>query len=177
LNAFVWSIFVNYFPSIAQYFILFTQDPSSASPGTTRNVWKFTQKPETTIELEILNYLERANRGPKDIDVLEYWRGQSKILPKLATLARYIFCLPTTRGSNEKFIVKPGDIIQPRRTLLDCADTEKLIFCHENYFQLRPFVSSWELDDAEYISGSDTSGSSLSDSELGDEPGNSDTRY
>jgi len=120
LNAFVWSIFVNYFPSIAQYFILFTQDP---------------------------------------------------------TLARYIFCLPTTRGSNEKFIVKPGDIIQPRRTLLDCADPEKLIFCHENYFQLRPFVSSWELDDAEYISGSDTSGSSLSDSELGDEPGNSDTRY
>jgi len=93
------------------------------------------------------------------------------------TLARYIFCLPTTRGSNEKFIVKPGDIIQPRRTLLDCADTEKLIFCRENYFQLRPFVSSWELDNAEYFSGSDSSGSSLSDSELRDEPGNSCIRY
>jgi hypothetical protein len=145
---------------------LFIQGPSS------------TEKPQATLENEILYYRTVAMRSPDvNVDVLEYWRGQSKTLPQLATLARYIFCLPTTRGSNEKFIVKPGDIIQPRRTLLDCADPEKLIFCHENYFQLRPFVSSWELDDAEYISGSDTSGSSLSDSELGDEPGNSDTRY
>jgi hypothetical protein len=157
---------------------LFIQGTSSACEVTSWNVCRFAQKPEATIEDEISHYLEKAYKGPdKDLDVLDYWHGYRKILPKLATLARYIFCLPTTRGSNEKFIVKPGDIIQPRRTLLDCADTEKLIFCHENYFQLRPFVSSWELDNAEYFSGSDSSGSSLSDSELRDEPGNSCIRY
>jgi len=97
---------------------LFIQGTSSACEVTSWNVCRFAQKPEATIEDEISHYLEKAYKGPdKDLDVLDYWHGYRKILPKLATLARYIFCLPTTRGSNEKFIVKPGDIIQPRLVL------------------------------------------------------------
>jgi len=90
---------------------LFIQGTSSACEVTSWNVCRFAQKPEATIEDEISHYLEKAYKGPdKDLDVLDYWHGYRKILPKLATLARYIFCLPTTRGSNEKFIVKPSCI-------------------------------------------------------------------
>ncbi len=76
------------------------------------------------------------------IDVLKYWRDWQSEMPRLANLARYIFCIPTTSGSTEKFIVTTGDVINPVRALVDCDDAEKIIFCHQNYFQLKPFLSS-----------------------------------
>ena len=140
---------------------MFIQGPSS------------TKKPQATLENEILYYRTVAMRSPDvNVDVLEYWRGQSKTLPQLATLARYIVCLPTSSGNPDIIGMTRGDIIQPGQNPLNSADPERFIFCHENFFKLRPFVTTWELDEAENFSGSDTSGSSLSDSEQRDEQGN-----
>ena len=130
----------------------------------------------TCIEEELTLYLEKPERGvTPEIDVLDYWYDNRKMLPRLATLARYILCLPMTSGSTEKFVHTAGDIINPVRTLTDSAEAEKIVFCRKNYFQLRPVLSSGEMTTSDYVSGDnddDASGSSLSDSDLGEKPGN-----
>jgi hypothetical protein len=114
-----------------------------------------------------------VKKEKEKIDVLNYWRKGQSEMPHLANLARYIFCIPTTSGSTEKFIVTPGDVINPVRALVDSDDAEQIIFCRQNYFQLKPFLSSWKLDFFEHASDSDDSGSSLSDSDLQEKRGNS----
>ena len=128
----------------------------------------------SSVENELAFYVNITEIGMTvDIDVLKYWREWQSKMPRLANLARYIFCIPTTSGSTEKFIVTPGDVINPVRALVDSDDAEQIIFCRQNYFQLKPFLSSWKLDFFEHASDSDDSGSSLSDSDLQEKRGNS----
>jgi len=114
------------------------------------------------IEEEIAYYLEKA-KWVNDIyvHVLKYWYNYPKKMPHLANLARHIFCIPTTSEYTA------GDFINPVKSLLDCPDAENLFFCRINYFQLKPSISSWQLDDVDCVSSSD------SDSE----PGNSYIRF
>ena len=128
----------------------------------------------SSVENELAFYVNITEIGmTATTDVLKYWREWQSEMPHLANLARYIFCIPTTSGSTEKFIVTPGDVINPVRALVDSDDAEKIIFCRQNYFQLKPFLSSWKLDFFEHASDSDDSGSSLSDSDLQEKRGNS----
>ena len=128
----------------------------------------------SSVENELAFYVNITEIGmTATTDVLKYWREWQSEMPHLANLARYIFCIPTTSGSTEKFIVTPGDVINPVRALVDSDDAEQIIFCRQNYFQLKPFLSSWKLDFFEHASDSDDSGSSLSDSDLQEKRGNS----
>jgi hypothetical protein len=114
------------------------------------------------IEEEIAYYLEKA-KWVNDIyvHVLKYWYNYPKKMPHLANLARHIFCIPTTSEYTA------GDFINPVKSLLDCPDAENLFFSRINYFQLKPSISSWQLDNVDCVSSSD------SDSE----PGNSHIRF
>lgn len=122
----------------------------------TENREALTRTSKEEIEQEIAYYLEQAE-GTDDmnINVLKYWHNYRKKMPHLATLARHIFCIPTTTEYTA------GDFIHPVKSLLDCPNAEKLFFCRINYFQLRPSISSWQLDDVDCVSSSD------SDSERG----------
>ena len=87
----------------------------------------------------------------------EWWCGRScveillpQIMPHLACLERHIVCLPII------FEYTAEDFINPVESLLGCADAEKLYFWWINYFQLRPFISSWQLDNVDYVSSSDS---------------------
>ena len=56
----------------------------------------------TSIEKELALYIKKPEKGmTTDIDVLDYWYNYRKMLPSLATLARYIICLLTTSGSTK----------------------------------------------------------------------------
>ncbi len=55
------------------------------------------------IELELDSYLKvlPVSRGA-DIDILEYWKCQEKVLPLLSNLARRYFCIPVSSASSER---------------------------------------------------------------------------
>jgi len=123
---------ITLFLKIAIYFILFIR----ASQPTAWNVFQLTQNckafarqgpgSRTSIEEKLTVYIEKLEKGrTTDIDVCDYWYDYEKMLPCLATLARYILCLLTTSGSTEKFVLTAGDIINTVQTHSDCAEAEK----------------------------------------------------
>lgn len=81
---------------------------------------------------------------PKDVvdsfDILEFWKNNSKTLPKLAQLSRKILCIPATSVSSERAFSHAGILVNAKRSSLGPSVINKTLFIHDNYSLIKKFV-------------------------------------
>jgi len=100
----------------------------------------------TPIEKEIDTYLTVLPKSTRvDLDILDYWKNQEKLLPLLAKVARTYCGLPVSSASSERMFSTAGNVITSGRTLLNTEKAEQLIYIHDNYWLVSPFIKKWKL--------------------------------
>jgi len=106
-----------------------------------------TEQTMTPIEREISIWRDATpveqNVG---LDILEYWRGQETRLPLLASLAKATLAIQVTSASSERVFSEGGNVVRKTRTLLNPDNAEMLVFIHDNYDKLEPFVQQWKTN-------------------------------
>ena len=80
-----------------------------------------------------------------DLDILTYWKSQEKVLPLPAKVARKYCGIPLTSASSERLFSTAGNVITSGRTLLNTEKAEQLIFIHDNYWEVEPYIKSWKI--------------------------------
>ena len=81
---------------------------------------------------EVKNYLSlRTDRETMD-NILQWWKGQEKSLPRLARLARRLLCVPASSAASERAFSAAGCTITQRRTALDPDTVDKILFMKSN---------------------------------------------
>ena len=65
-------------------------------------------------------------------DILQWWKDNSHILPKLSILARKIFAIPASSASSERCFSSAGFLIQERRSSLKPEIVDAILFLHNN---------------------------------------------
>jgi hypothetical protein len=100
----------------------------------------------TPIEKEIDTYLTVLPKSTRvDLDILDYWKNQEKLLPLLAKVARTYCGLPVSSASSERMFSTAGNVITSGRTLLNTEKAEQLIYIHDNYWLVSPVIKKWKL--------------------------------
>ena len=64
----------------------------------------------------------------KDFTLLEFWKSQETVLPKLAALARKVFGVPAGSSSSERLFSNAGNIFAVKRTSLSPEKLDDLLF-------------------------------------------------
>lgn len=104
------------------------------------------QRETSAIEKEIETYLHVLPRHTRnDLDILTYWKSQEKVLPLLAKVARKYCGIPLTSASSERLFSTAGNVITSGRTLLNTEKAEQLIFIHDNYWEVEPYIKNWKI--------------------------------
>lgn len=108
---------------------------------------------KTKIEIELEKWLQQTavERDP-ELDILSYWKGKSKELPLLGKLARNNLGIQVTSSSSERLFSEGGQVATNRRPLLASSQCEKLVFIHENFESLSPYLKKWKTDIKDFIS-------------------------
>ena len=108
-------------------------------------------EPLEPIDRELTTWL-KGTKLEKDVslDILAFWRDQEARLPLLASLAKDILAMQMTSASSERVFSEGGHVVTKQRTLLNPGNAEMLIFVHDNYDQLEPFVKNWKTNIKEF---------------------------
>ena len=64
----------------------------------------------------------------KDFTLLQFWKSQETVLPKLAALARKVFGVPAGSSSSERLFRNAGNIFAVKRTSLSPEKLDNLLF-------------------------------------------------
>lgn len=97
---------------------------------------------DRALEEEIHKYFI-TQIGKEDIenfDILQFWKNNSKSLPKLARLAKKILCIPATSVSSERAFSYAGILISAKRSSLGPSVIDKTLFLHDNYSLIKRTV-------------------------------------
>jgi hypothetical protein len=98
---------------------------------------------KSPIELEITRYLELTPKASSaDVDVLAWWKAQASQLPLMAEMARKVLAIPASSSSSERVFSTSGDVVTAKRTNLDPATVERLVFYHDNWQKV--VVKNWD---------------------------------
>lgn len=81
---------------------------------------------QSTNEVDL--YLTRIDAD--DDDPLEWWKRNSTLFPKLAVLAKRVFCVPASNAASECTFSAAGSLISDRRTPQRVND---ILTIHCNY--------------------------------------------
>lgn len=87
------------------------------------------EKP-SCLEEEITKFTHSAHTNE---DVLEFWRKNNHLYPRLAIVAKAILAIPITSASAESSFSIAGCLIRSRRASLAPHRVEKVLFVHDNY--------------------------------------------
>jgi KRAB domain-containing zinc finger protein len=121
--------------------------PSSSSASRTKGKGIY-----RSIEHEIQIYQEVAETTTDVyVNIIEYWKRQQELLPRLASVAREILSIPATSASSERCFSAAGNVVTAERTLLDSERAEELIFIHNNYSTLSKIVKRWRLQESDFL--------------------------
>jgi len=71
----------------------------------------------------------------EDANVLDYWKGYSDHMPRLASLARRIYNIPLGSVTSYMGSSTAEIVLTESTTLLDSDRAEENIYCKENYFR------------------------------------------
>ena len=104
------------------------------------------------------------------LDILEFWKGQESRLPLLASLAKDTLAIQVTSASSERVFSEGGNVVSKKRTLLNPENAEMLVFIHDNYDSLEPFIGQWKTQIKDFTYGEDED----QDIELGSDKDNTD---
>jgi len=98
------------------------------------------------IDKELDHWLRSVPKSDRtDLDILEYWKSKETDLPLLAQVAKKYYGIPITSASSERLFSAAGNVITSSRTLLNTDKAEQLIFIHDNFWLLEPFMDSWKV--------------------------------
>jgi hypothetical protein len=98
------------------------------------------------IDKELDHWLRSVPKADRtDLDILDYWKSKETDLPLLAQVAKKYYSIPITSASSERLFSAAGNVITSSRTLLNTEKAEQLIFIHDNYWLLEPFMDSWKV--------------------------------
>lgn len=63
-------------------------------------------------------------------DILQWWRTHSDCFPKLATIAKRVFCIPVTSAASERNFSKAGLLITQRRSTIGPDHVNDILLIH-----------------------------------------------
>lgn len=82
---------------------------------------------------EVDAYLKHKSTMPDDRHILEFWKHNVKLFPKVARLAQKILCVPAFSVSYESAFSVSGRTLENRRTSLGTASVNALLFISSNF--------------------------------------------
>ena len=91
-----------------------------------------------SIKSELKVFLE-TRACEEDEDIMQWWGANARTFPKLARVARKIFCIPASSTSSERTFSSAGRVVTDRRTNLEPDLVEKVVFIKENLLKLRNY--------------------------------------
>jgi hAT family C-terminal dimerisation region len=98
------------------------------------------------IDKELDHWLRSVPKAERtDLDILDYCKSKETDLPLLAKVAKKYYGIPITSASSERLFSAAGNVITSARTLLNTEKAEQLIFIHDNYWTLEPFMDTWKV--------------------------------
>lgn len=68
----------------------------------------------------------------KGVDMMDFWRDNRSVLPKMFWLARRILCIPASSAASERVFSAAGRLLEKRRTNLAPDSVNSLLFLNSN---------------------------------------------
>ena len=104
-------------------------------------------EPLEPIDRELNTWL-KGTIQEKDVslDILAFWLDQEARLPFLASLAKEILAVQMMSASSERVFSEGSNVVTKQRTLLNPDNAKMLMYIHDNYDQLKPFVKNWKTN-------------------------------
>ena len=68
----------------------------------------------------------------KDVEIMQFWRDNKLLFPKLFRVARKVLCVPATSAASERVFSTAGRLLDKRRTTLSPDNVNSLLFLHSN---------------------------------------------
>lgn len=82
------------------------------------------------LEEEVTKFMLSAHIND---DVLEFWRKNQHVYPRLAVVSKAILAVPITSASSESAFSIAGCLVRSRRASIAPHRVEKVLFVHDNY--------------------------------------------
>lgn len=82
-------------------------------------------------------YIEKARTALNRQDVIEFWRKNTKDLPKLARIAQAVHSISPTSAICERAFSASGILINQKTSRIHPERVKKYLFVHANYELLR----------------------------------------
>jgi len=80
---------------------------------------------------EVTAYVQ-ARVDASSRDILAWWKENLYQFPKLATLARQVFAIPSSSAASERSFSAAGCTVSERRTALSPDTVDNILFVHSN---------------------------------------------
>lgn len=126
------------------------------------------QREKTSIEVELEQWTDFTPVSRDiELDILDYWKGQSSKLPLLARLAKNVLGVQVSSAPSERLFSEAGLVVSAKRQIMATSQCERLVFIHENHDQLAPYIKRWKTDIKEFA---DTRGNASDQEDEVEEP-------
>lgn len=87
---------------------------------------------KSALETECYLLLSMASKIKK-FDVLEFWKDNVKLMPKLSSIAAKVLSIPATSTPSERNFSIAGIVVNSRRSQISPDNLDRVLFLHNNY--------------------------------------------
>jgi zinc finger BED domain-containing protein 1 (E3 SUMO-protein ligase ZBED1) len=95
---------------------------------------------------EVKSYLE-LSLAPENENPLEWWKVRMQAFPYLSKLALKYLSIPASSVSSERLFSDAGNIINQKRTRLNCNLVAKMLFLKRNMKFMNVFAPNWDANE------------------------------
>jgi hypothetical protein len=88
--------------------------------------------PVTPLKVELETYFKLPHLPSSKLNVLEWWKTQSSVLPLLSAIARKYLCIPASSAPSERLFSSSGNVVTKLRSSLDPKNVDMIVYLHEN---------------------------------------------
>ena len=72
-------------------------------------------------------------KSAQDSDILQFWKDNRLLFPKLFQVANRVLCIPATSSASERVFSLAGRTLEKRRARLSSDTVNGLLFLHSNW--------------------------------------------
>lgn len=92
----------------------------------------------STLEDEMFRF-RSLNPTLCEEDILQFWRSNESLFPRLAKIAKVLFSIPITSSKSEGAFSIAGCLLRKERAAIAPYRIEKTLFVHDNYDLFKMF--------------------------------------
>lgn len=113
--------------------------PASTTPSTSSLVASLWAKhvrienESTSTLADELHRFHSVNLNVCEEDILQFWRTNESVFPKLGKIAKVLFGIPITSSKSESAFSIAGCLLRKDRAAITPYRIEKTLFVHDNY--------------------------------------------